>query len=119
MIGLVDLKFGEGVHSGRHRDCPGVDGSRATDIRRRIADHARRMIRHMTLQMNADSIQRQAGDVIAVGVIVSKPARFKKMVDPEVPQLDPRAFDIVSREQTQVNTIVLLKMMQQIPHSRQ
>ena len=91
---------------------------RATDIRRSIADYTRRTIRHMTLQMNSYIVQRQAGDVIAVGVIISKPARFKKMIDPEVTQLNPRAFDVVSREQTQMNTIVVLKMMQQILHAR-
>ena len=53
-----------------------------------------------------------------MGVIVSETAGFKKVIDPEMPQFDPRTFDVVAREQAEVNVFVMMQLIQKFSDSR-
>jgi hypothetical protein len=84
------------VNTCRNRNRSSIDGSRASNIGRRIADHTGILASDWSLKMIADVAERQPSHIVAMRMIIAISAGLKEVINSKMTQFDPRTFRVIA-----------------------
>ena len=113
MIGLVWVKFCGRIDAGGDGGDAGPDGACAANISGCIADDPDGLCVELFLEACLDVQQGIAGDIIAVGVVVTVGAAGEEVIDLEVSEFDPGALGVVAGEQAEVDVGELAEFLEE------